>query len=136
MSIFLGLQTMVDFKKLLNKTAAEKEADHEAMINKAVQLENKELDDIKVMQDKVLVMMTNIDLFKDKNFKFVHDLEYTSHTYDTFGRKGGNLIALSEKQKSYFNALYAMTQKKQDPIVEDESKTIKISKIAKKIIKF
>jgi len=89
----------------MNRTPEEKEADRKAVEARYEALEKEILAKIEVRQKMVRYLVLNIEALPEKSRKFVRDLEYMGSTYDSYGRHGGRLSDLSDKQLSYLNSL-------------------------------
>lgn len=98
---------MIDFKKLMNRTPEEKEADRLAIEARYAEMESVELAKIATRSAQVVALHEGnypLDAFERK---FISSLQYKATTFDMTGREGGNLAFLSDKQMEILNRLAA-----------------------------
>ena len=93
----------IDWDAIRNKTPEQRAAEREAA---DAEFEAKILQTIDARKAMVSALLANIGAIPEKDAKFVRSLEIKSTIYDRYGRMGGELADLSEKQVAYLDGLY------------------------------
>lgn len=93
----------IDFDKFRGMTPedrARKRAEQDERLNR--QIDEK----IATRTAKVVALKSNIDHVPVNHHKFLSDMTYRSETFDEFGKLGGRLADLTERQVEYLDGLF------------------------------